>query len=131
MIMFKFVTIYRRVDDEMALENFFSGTQLPLSEQLPGLQKTELSRIDGKPGGNSRYYLMYELYFESYPQFALALSSPPGQQLPCPMGRKQTHYLVLRHQLRIISGTLNVTLDDQQFGVEDGPAGRAAQGVMG
>lgn len=81
MIMFKFVTIYRRVDDEMALENFFSGTQLPLSEQLPGLQKTELSRIDGKPGGNSRYYLMYELYFESYPQFALALSSPPGQQL--------------------------------------------------
>ena len=51
--MFKFVTIYRRVDDMVALEEFFSGTHLPLAEQLPGLLRSEVGRIRGKPGGNS------------------------------------------------------------------------------
>ena len=64
--MFKFVTIYRRVDDDNALEMFFSSTHLPLAEQLPGLLKSEVSRISGKPGGPSRYHLMYELYFETH-----------------------------------------------------------------
>ncbi len=79
--MFKFVTIYRRVDDENALENFFSGTHLPLSEKLPGLLKSEVSRIEGKPGGESRFHLMYELYFESKTWFQRAMSTPNGLQL--------------------------------------------------
>ena len=48
--MFKFVTIYRRVDDDSALESFFSSTHLPLAEQLPGLLKSEVSRVSGRPG---------------------------------------------------------------------------------
>jgi len=79
--LFKFVTIYRRVDDEDALESFFSSTHLPLSEQLPGLQKSEVSRISGKPGGESRFHLMYELYFESQEVFYRALGSDPGREL--------------------------------------------------
>ena len=76
--MFKFVTIYRRVDDEVALETFFSSTHLPLAEKLPGLLKSEVSRIHGKPGGESRYHLMYELYFESKLWFDRALATPLG-----------------------------------------------------
>jgi uncharacterized protein (TIGR02118 family) len=78
---FKFTTIYRQVDDEMALEEFFSGTHLQLSEQLPGLLKTEVSRISGKPGGESRFHLMYELYFDSQEQFYQALESEAGRKL--------------------------------------------------
>jgi uncharacterized protein (TIGR02118 family) len=78
---FKFVTIYRRVDDEDALENFFSSTHLPLAEQLPGLQKSEVSRIVGKPGGDSRFHLMYELYFPSQDVLYKALGSEVGQEL--------------------------------------------------
>jgi uncharacterized protein (TIGR02118 family) len=78
---FKFVTIYRRVDDEDALENFFSGTHLPLAEQMPGLLKTEVSRVVGKPGGESRFHLMYELYFDSQAAFFQALESEAGQEL--------------------------------------------------
>ncbi|NLF64295.1 MAG: EthD family reductase, partial [Chloroflexi bacterium] len=73
--MFKFVTIYRRVDDMVALEEFFSGTHLPLAEQLPGLLRSEVGRIRGKPGGNSRFHLMYELYFASEEAFLRALAS--------------------------------------------------------
>lgn len=81
MPMFKFVTIYRKVDDEQALENFFSGTNLPLAEQLPGLLRTEVSRISDKPGGQSRFHLMYELYFESREAFTVALATEPGLAL--------------------------------------------------
>lgn len=78
--MFKFVTIYRRVDDEDALETFFATTHLQLAEKLPGLLKSEVSRIHGKPGGESRYHLMYELYFESRLWFDRALATPTGVQ---------------------------------------------------
>lgn len=79
--MFKFVTIYRRVDDEELLEDFFSSTHLQLAEQLPGLVKSEVSRVLGKPGGESRFHLMYELYFNSQEAFSEALDSAAGQQL--------------------------------------------------
>ena len=79
--MFKFVTIYRRVDDENLLETFFSQTHLPLAEQLPGLLKSEVSRIKGKPGGESRFHLMYELYFESEIAYQQSLMSEPGVTL--------------------------------------------------
>lgn len=76
--MFKFVTIYRRVEDEEQVEAFFAQTHLPLAEQLPGLRKTVVSRITGKPGGESRYYLMYELYFATSADCYHALQSNAG-----------------------------------------------------
>jgi uncharacterized protein (TIGR02118 family) len=79
--MFKFVTIYRRVDNEDVLEKFFAGTHLKLSEQLPGLIKSEVSRVNGKPGGESRFHLMYELYFESADSFETAIATPVGIKL--------------------------------------------------
>lgn len=79
--MYKFVTIYRRVDDEAALEEFFSQTHLPLAEQLPGLLRREVSRISHKPGGESRYHLMFELYFDSRISFEAAMATPIGVQL--------------------------------------------------
>ncbi len=79
--MFKFVTIYRRVDDEDALEAFFSNTHLQLAEQLPYLVKREVSRVHGKPGGESRFHLMFELYFETEGLFQLAMASTPGFEM--------------------------------------------------
>ncbi len=75
------VTIYRRVDEEITLENFFAQKNLPLAEKLPGLVKSEVSRILGKPGGDSRFHLMYELYFETADAFFQALESDHGKEL--------------------------------------------------
>jgi uncharacterized protein (TIGR02118 family) len=77
--LFKFVTIYRVVDDPQAVETLFSQTHLPAAEKLPGLLKTEVSRITGQPGGASRYLLMYELYFKSRNDFQAAFYSEPGR----------------------------------------------------
>lgn len=79
--MFEFTTIYYRVDDEEKFESFFSATHLPLAEQLPGLVKSEVSRIRGKPGGDSRFHLAYSLYFATEQSFQLSLTSEPGIKL--------------------------------------------------
>jgi uncharacterized protein (TIGR02118 family) len=79
--MFKFTTLYRKVDDEQKLEDFFSGTHLPLAEQLPHLHRREVSRVLRKPGGQSRYHLMLELYFEDEARFEQAIASETGLQL--------------------------------------------------
>lgn len=79
--MFQFTTIYYRVDDEEKLESFFSSTHLQLAEQLPGLVKSEVSRVMGKPGGESRFHLAYSLYFASEASFQLSMVSEPGLQL--------------------------------------------------
>jgi uncharacterized protein (TIGR02118 family) len=79
--MYKFVTIYRRVDDEEMLEQFFNQTHLPLAEQLPELVHREVSRVSHKPGGESRYHLMFELYFSTKASFEMAMASPIGLAL--------------------------------------------------
>lgn len=76
--MHKFVVLYYRVDDEPALEEFFSHTHLPLLEQLPGLLGREVSRITGQPLGQSRFHLMVEAYFESPAALMNGLASEPG-----------------------------------------------------
>lgn len=79
--MYKFVTIYRQVEDPAMVDDFFANTHLQLAERLPTLIKSEVSRVDGKPGGESRFYLMYELYFESRESFEDAIKSKIGLQL--------------------------------------------------
>ncbi len=79
--MFQFTTIYYRVDDEEALDAFFSSTHLQLAEQLPGLVKSEVSRITGQPGGESRFHMAYSLYFTNEQSFFLSIASEPGLKL--------------------------------------------------
>ena len=76
--MFKFVVLYRRVDDEDALEAFFTDTHLPLVEALPGLRRLEISRITAQPLGRSRFYLEVEAYFDSEAAMLQGLVSQPG-----------------------------------------------------
>ncbi len=79
--MFQFTTIYYRVDDENILEDFFSNTHLQLAEQLPGLVKSELNRVLGQPGGESRFHMAYSLYFSTESSFYLSLASDPGMEM--------------------------------------------------
>ncbi len=79
--MFKFVCLYRQVDDLTAVDDFFSSTHLQLAEKLPGLIRTELNLINGKPGGDSRFYQTYSLYFGGRKVFEHAMASEYGLQL--------------------------------------------------
>lgn len=79
--MFQFTTLYYLVDDQDTLETFFSHTHLQLAEKLPGIVKSELSRISGQPGGKSRFHMAYSLYFATEESFYLSMASEPGVEL--------------------------------------------------
>lgn len=79
--MFQFTTLYYRVDDEETLESFFSSTHLQLAEKLPGLVKSEVSRISGQPGGESRFHMAYSLYFATEQSFYQSIASESGVKL--------------------------------------------------
>jgi len=79
--MHKFTVLYYRVDDETALEEFFSGTHLPLLESLPGLRAVEVSRVLGQPLGQSRFTLTVEAMFDSRAALEAALSTAAGMTL--------------------------------------------------
>ena len=79
--MYQFVVLYYRVDDESALENFFSSTHLPLLEGLPGLRAVTVSRITGQPTGQSRFTLVVAAAFADQKALEAALLSPTGLAL--------------------------------------------------
>jgi len=79
--MFKFVVIYHRVDDEGLLEEFFANTHLPLTEQLDGLRRFEVSRVISQPFGGSRFLLMVEAYFDHEEDWLQAQRSQAGVAL--------------------------------------------------
>ena len=80
--MYKLTTLYRIVDDLEKLDDFFHNTHLQLAEKLPGLLKSEVTRINGKPGSlQSRFHLMYELYFESETAYMESFATEGGMAL--------------------------------------------------
>ncbi len=79
--MYRFAVLYYRVDDESALENFFSGTHLPLLEGLPGLRAVAVSRVVGQPTGQSRFTLVVEATFDDQRALETALLSETGLAL--------------------------------------------------
>lgn len=79
---FKLTAIYRQADDLEKVDSFFNTAHLQLAERLPGLLKSEITRIHGKPGSQqSRFYLMYELYFESEEAYLHAFATEAGLAL--------------------------------------------------
>ena len=79
--MFRFITIYRKVDDESVLENFFHQTHLPLAERLPNVRHVSIGRVRGKPGGESRFHMLVDAAFDSSEDFDKALRSKAGMAL--------------------------------------------------
>jgi len=73
--MIKLIALYKKPADVEAFEEHYANVHLPLVEKIPGLRKTELSRISGAPRGEAPYYLMYEMYFDDMETYNRAMAS--------------------------------------------------------
>lgn len=76
--MVKLIAIYAKPDDPAAFERHYREVHMPLALKLPGLKKCELGWVRGSPGGEPRYHLVAELYFEDKAALKAALNSPEG-----------------------------------------------------
>ena len=77
--MVKLVALYKKPADVAAFEEHYRDIHTPLATKMPGLKKLEVSHFTGSPGGEPKFYMMAELYFDTKDAMLAALGSPEGK----------------------------------------------------
>lgn len=77
--MVKLVALYKKPADVEAFEKHYTEIHTPLAKKMPGLKRFELSHMTGSPGGEPKFYMMAELYFDSKGDMFAALGSDEGK----------------------------------------------------
>jgi uncharacterized protein (TIGR02118 family) len=77
--MVKLVALYRKPADIEHFDKHYFNSHLPLVNNIPGLRKVEITRINGAPIGETPYHLMAEMYYDSVEAMNAANASPEGK----------------------------------------------------
>ncbi len=77
--MVKLVALYKTPADIEDFESQYFGTHMPLVSKIPGLLKTEVSKLSGLPGQDSKYFMMAEMYFEDMDKLNEGMASAEGK----------------------------------------------------
>lgn len=77
--MVKLIALYKKPSDTEAFDNHYKNKHTPLILKMPGLQKLEVSKITGAIGGEAKFYILAEMYFESEDALNAAMASPEGK----------------------------------------------------
>ena len=77
--MVKLVALYKKPTDMTAFEKHYSEIHTPLAKKMPGLRRMEVCRFTGSPGGEAKFHLMAEMYFDDKAAMMAALGSPEGK----------------------------------------------------
>ena len=77
--MVKLVALYKKPADMAAFEKHYTEVHSPLAKKMPGLRKMEVCRFTGSPGGEAKFHLMAEMYFDDKAAMMAALGSPEGK----------------------------------------------------
>jgi len=75
----KLVAMYKKPADVDAFEKHYKEIHTPLAKKMPNLQKMEVTHLFGSPGGEPKFYMMAEMYFESKDIMMASLSSEEGK----------------------------------------------------
>ena len=77
--MVKLVALYKKPADVAVFEKHYQEIHTPLAKKMPGLKKLEVGHFTGAPGGEPKFYMMAELYFDNKEAMMSALGSPEGK----------------------------------------------------
>jgi len=76
----KITVLYKQPTDPEKFKSYYKQTHLPLVDKMEGLEKAEITEIQGELGGKpSEYFLMAELYFKNEAQMKESMGSAVGQ----------------------------------------------------
>lgn len=73
--MVKLIALYKQPQDKQAFDEHYFNVHAPLTAKIPGLRKMEVTRIVGSPMGDSQYYLMCEMYYDSHEALKAAMKT--------------------------------------------------------
>lgn len=77
--MVKLVALYKTPDDREHFDKHYNEVHMPLVAKIPGLMKSEVSKLKSLPGTSSDYYMLTEMYYEDMDSFNAAMASPEGK----------------------------------------------------
>jgi uncharacterized protein (TIGR02118 family) len=75
----KLIALYKKPSDVEVFEKQYFETHIPLVAKIPGLIRTEVSKLAPMPGQETEYYMMAEMYFESMDKLNEGMGSPEGK----------------------------------------------------
>ncbi|MAP54458.1 MAG: ethyl tert-butyl ether degradation protein EthD [Altibacter sp.] len=76
----KITVLYGHPTDPEAFETYYEKNHLPLTANMKGVAKMELTKFLGTPDGKKAdYYRMAELYFKDVEQMQKTMASAEGQ----------------------------------------------------
>jgi uncharacterized protein (TIGR02118 family) len=85
--MAQLVAMYKHPSDTQAFDDYYASTHAPLAKTMPGLRKYEYSTGQvASAAGDSPYYLVALLEFDSLEAIKTALNSPEGQKTAGDLG---------------------------------------------
>ncbi len=77
--MIKLTALFRKPSDTAEFDKHYDSIHTPLVKKYPGLRKLELTRITGAPIGDTKFYLMAEMYWDTKTAMDSALGSTEGK----------------------------------------------------
>jgi len=74
--MVKLIALYKQPQDKAKFDEHYFNTHVPITAKIPGLRKVKVTKMIGSPmGGESEYYLMCEMYYDSMDAFKTAMKT--------------------------------------------------------
>jgi uncharacterized protein (TIGR02118 family) len=77
--MVKLVAMYKTPQDAEMFDKHYNEVHMPLVAKIPGLIKSEVSKLKALPGTESGFYMMTEMYYENMDAFNAAMGSAEGK----------------------------------------------------
>lgn len=73
--MYKMIALFKKPSDPEAFDEYYFGTHLPLTKKIPGLLEMKVTKFHG----DSPYYLMCEMVYESKNAFKESSKTPEAK----------------------------------------------------
>jgi len=77
--MVKLVALYKIPENIEDFEKHYYEIHMPLVEKMPGLLKSEVSKLSPMPGAENKYHMMAEMYFEDMDKLNESMASAEGR----------------------------------------------------
>ena len=77
--MIKLIALYKTPGDKEQFDKHYFEVHMPLVAKIPGLVKSEVSKLKSLPGTESGYYIITEMYYDDMDSFNAAMASPEGK----------------------------------------------------
>jgi uncharacterized protein (TIGR02118 family) len=78
--MAKLIALYKHPENKEEFDDHYFNVHGPLTAKIPGLREMKVTKIAGSPmGGEGKYYLTCEMYYDNLEALQQGLRSPEGK----------------------------------------------------